>query len=289
MVLLPCLLFLLGACSTNHVASTIPIRSDEDVITNARAIIQHNPQGMVQMLWNQANQNVVVQVALSGLVPDASYMAHIAGGNCRSASLTNQIISPLALMHTNLNGYTNTITTIAGIEDGIPAAGWYVMVYNGVDPAAQNVTPVACSDVVNDLDVTKVYTPLGGTSAPNQAVSGTAYLRVDEFMETLTVTLSLQGLEPGSEHAAYIYGGSCISPGKIDFPLKTIVADDAGIALVETVLEEIDSIPKSGWYIRVHWSTDLIIQTGEGSIACGDVLPAQLEHVDDRSKEKTLK
>jgi hypothetical protein len=40
---------------------------------------------------------------------------------------------------------------------------------------------------------------------------------------------------------------------------------------VTTTINNVTSIPSSGWYVNVHHSTVLSTQTGFDPIACGDV------------------
>ena len=88
---------------------------------------------------------------------------------------------------------------------------------------------------------------------------------------TLTVKLTLSGLEPNSAHAAHIHTGSCESQGAVVYPLMPVMADASGNATVMTTINNVSSIPGSGWYVNVHHSTALSTQTGFDPIACGNV------------------
>jgi hypothetical protein len=72
-------------------------------------------------------------------------------------------------------------------------------------------------------------------------------------------------------HAAHIHAGSCESQGAVVHPLTTVAADASGNANVTTTIDNVSSIPSSGWYVNVHHSTDLSTQTGFNPIACGNV------------------
>ena len=89
---------------------------------------------------------------------------------------------------------------------------------------------------------------------------------------TLTVTLTLTGLQPGSSHAAHIHAGSCQSQGAVVHPLNNVIADRSGNYHGTTTIQKVSSLPGSGWYVNVHSSTDLSTQTGFNPIACGNVM-----------------
>jgi hypothetical protein len=93
-------------------------------------------------------------------------------------------------------------------------------------------------------------------------VSGRASLRVADGATTVTITL--QGLEPESRHAAHIHGESCDGP--ILFPLQVMVADDNGQG---TSLTVISNVPDGTWWLQVHRG-----ETPPGpGISCGEVPP----------------
>ena len=162
-------------------------------------------------------------------------------------------------------------------SSGIPASGWYVNVHNGpgLSPDEQFL-PIVCGDVANSSTSTSaaqsVQVPL--TAAPGaskgQAASGKAQLSLSGT--TLTVTVTLSGLEPNSMHAAHIHKGSCESQGAVIYPLDNVVADASGNANVMTTVNNVSSIPSSGWYVNVHRTTALSTQTGFDPIACGNVI-----------------
>jgi hypothetical protein len=52
-----------------------------------------------------------------------------------------------------------------------------------------------------------------------------------------------------------------------------VVADASGKSISTTTIKNVSSIPGKGWYVNVHYSTNLTTQTGFDPIACGDVTP----------------
>lgn len=116
-----------------------------------------------------------------------------------------------------------------------------------------------------------VETFLGAAPSPNQAVSGSSILTLNN--ETLTVIVTVSGLVPGSVHPAHIHPGSCQSqlPGTIVYPLTNLVADKNGDVTSTTVTKDVETIPQNAWYVNVHRSTNLTTQTGFDPIACGNV------------------
>src|SRR6266700_3248341 len=89
---------------------------------------------------------------------------------------------------------------------------------------------------------------------------------------TLTVKLTLSGLQPKSSHAAHIHIGSCASQGAVVYPLQNVVADATGNANVTTTIKNVSSIPSRNWFVNVHYSTNISTQTGFNPIACGNVV-----------------
>ncbi len=54
--------------------------------------------------------------------------------------------------------------------------------------------------------------------------------------------------------------------------LNNVVADGNGNATVTTVVNDVEFIPTTGWYLNVHRSTNLSTQTGFDPIACGNIV-----------------
>lgn len=89
---------------------------------------------------------------------------------------------------------------------------------------------------------------------------------------TLTVTITLNGLAPNSVHPAHIHGmGTCTSNSPVIHPLSNVVANATGSASVTSTVAGVTSIPASGWYVNVHNGPTLNPQDQFSPIACGEV------------------
>ncbi|GLV57086.1 hypothetical protein KDH_39240 [Dictyobacter sp. S3.2.2.5] len=142
-----------------------------------------------------------------------------------------------------------------------------------MDTSAQAM-PITCSNVFNPTVSTKlsqnVQATMANAFAPNQSASGDAQLTVNNH--TLTVALNLKGLTPNSKHMAHIHIGSCASQGAIKYDLKPVVANAAGDGTSTSIIPNISSIPRNGWYVNVHQgATSVKSQTDNDPFACGDI------------------
>jgi Cu/Zn superoxide dismutase len=240
---------------------------------NASATLKHSPSGRAELVWEPTTHLLTVRISLIGLAPKSMHPAHIHAGSCKGVGKT--IVYPLTNVVADATGVGSSMTSIRDVTGGIPASGWYLNVHNGpgLTPDIQ-YTPITCADIVNPTPSLKtrqtVNVSLTDALSANQAASGIAHLTLSNGQ--LTVVLAMKGLVPESTHAAHIHAGSCASQGKIVYPLKPITADNMGAGSSTTVISDVASIPASGWYVNVHFSTDMSTQTGEDPIACGDVV-----------------
>jgi len=168
------------------------------------------------------------------------------------------------------HGNGSSTTVLADVDGGIPATGWYVNVHNGpMLTSAAQATAIACGNVSNAKHAMSVAAALGATTGANQSASGGAGLALKKGV--MAVVVIVTGLVPGSSHAVHIHAGSCGSQGGVVFMLANLVADKHGKATSITVIKGVKEIPDKGWYVNVHFSTDLTNQTGFDPIACGNV------------------
>ncbi len=248
-------------------------RNNED--SQAQATLRHMPHGAATLFWSPITKTLTVTVAVTGLQDNTSHPAHIHMGSCAT---NGPIIIPLNDVKADAGGNAVSTTMIPNMPNGIPATGWFINVHTGPTLADGQATPITCGNVVNHDASAKhfqfVFTRLGTTTAANQDASGTAQLTLED--DTLTVKVTVKGLVPGSMHAAHIHLGSCENqvPGNVMFPLNTLTAKANGVAMSTTVIHNVNmtSIPEHGWYVNVHFSTDLSTQVGFDPIACGDVV-----------------
>jgi len=264
---------ILAGCggSTSAPAST-PTTAGASTGTTAHATLKHEPSGMATVSLDPASQTLTVKISLIGLAPSSKHPAHIHAGSC--AKEGGPVVHPLQDVVADEHGVGTSTTVIQNVK--VPASGWYINVHNGpgLSPPEQFL-PIVCSDLnlasLSSPPSSSLNVPLDTAppSSANETASGTAQLTLSG--STLTVKLTLSSLAPNSSHAAHIHSGSCESQGTVVHPLSNVVADASGNATVTTTINNVSSIPSSGWYVNVHYSTDLSTQTGFNPIACGNV------------------
>jgi CHRD domain len=83
--------------------------------------------------------------------------------------------------------------------------------------------------------------------------AGRTTITFNAAAQTLTVTVTASGLNPGS-HAAHIHLGSCQSQGAVKYMLPDFVADANGDVVDQTrVVTGVTSVPGPGsWYLNLH-------------------------------------
>jgi hypothetical protein len=259
-------LLVIAFAASSHAASA---RASGGGSNDAFANLRHTPFGTATLTWDPQSENLTVTISLVGLAGNSTHPDHIHVGDCDD---NGPILYPLNNLVANAAGDAQATTVIPEVEGGIPASGWYVNVHNGPTLATPDeAIPIACGNVHNANNAQTVKTFLGATPSPNQAVSGSSILTLNN--ETLTVIVTVSGLVPGSVHPEHIHAGSCQSqsPGTIVYPLNNLVADQNGDATSTTVIKDVETIPQNAWYVNVHRSTDLTTQTGFDPIACGNV------------------
>lgn len=260
----------LVACSGGNTAgnSTTPTPVEGSISATGHGALKHMPYGSAELTWNAASKALTVKMSLSGLVPHSIHPAHIHSGTC---NIPGRLMYPLQYVVADATGNATVTSTVKGITDGIPATGWLIYVHNGpyVITTAQSL-PITCGEITNTAGAKSVVVSMGAAVAEqDQAVSGTVQLTLRGSQ--LTVNLRLSGLQAGSVHAAQIYAGSCSRQGNVVHQLPNMVADAKGNADMTGVINNVPAIPSSGWYVNVHYSTDLTNQAGADAIVCGDI------------------
>lgn len=233
--------------------------------------LQHVPVGSTNLKWNAKTQDLTVTMVMSGLAPNSTHPAHIHSGNCNSNGPAKYTLNDVT---GDKVGDGSSTTTIHNVASGVPATGWYILIHNGPGlNTPDQFTPIACANIENGATSVQhnqmVWGKLGPTNAANQSAHGNAKLTLNH--NTLTVVVTLDGLVPDSAHAAHIHAGSCQSQGGIVYMLNNVVANARGHAQVTTVIHNVQRIPGRGWYVNVHYSTDISTQTGFDPIACGNI------------------
>lgn len=263
-------LAVVGIALTTHGQAAQARNGQQSVQVN----LVHAPHGMAKLMWNPGTKHLSVTIALTGLKPNSPHPAHIHKGNCGD---NGAVIYTLNNVVADAAGNARATTEIANVGQSIPTEGWYINVHNGpgLTPAIQ-FTPLACGDVkAHAAEKDRMQfagAELGDNSAANQDVSGKAKLTLENGK--LTVVVMAEGFVPGSAHAAHIHAGSCQNqvPGSVVYGLNNLVADSKGNAQSTTVISSVQRIPAQGWYINLHFSTDLSTQAGYDPVACGNVV-----------------
>ncbi len=270
-------LFLAG-CGGNTSArassgTTAPLSPNASNSTIASATLKHMPYGTASISWDPASKGLTVKIALTGMAPNSTHPAHIHAGSCVKQGAVEY---PLHNVVADAHGVGSSTTVLKNVTT-LPASGWSIHVHNGPGlSSGDQFLPIVCSDLTfTNFSPTKmmsVQVPLNAAPGSNasETASGTAQLTLSG--STLTVKLTLSGLQPKSSHAANIHVGSCASQGAVVYPLQNVVADASGNANVTTTIKNVSSIPSRNWFVNVHYSTDLSTQTGFNPIACGNVV-----------------
>lgn len=239
----------------------------------ASAALKHAPVGAATIGWDPASHGLTVKLSLVGLAPSSTHPADINSGSCVKRG---PVVYPLNNVLADARGVGSSTTTIQNIKT-IPASGWFVNVHNGPGLAtADEAVSIVCNDLafpnISSTKMSSMLVPLNAAqgSAGNEKASGTAQLALSG--STLTVKLTLNGLQPHSSHAAHIHAGTCQSQGAVIYTLSNVVAGATGNASETTTIKNVKSIPASGWYVNVHYGTNIATQTGFNPIACGNVI-----------------
>lgn len=270
-VVLALLLTGCGGTTSSHASSgtTAPLSSSASNGTIASAILKRMPEGAATISWDQHSQGLTIKITLIGVAPNSTHPANIHAGSCEKQGA---IVHPLQNVVADAHGVGASTTVIDKVPT-LPASGWYITVHNGPGLApAEQFLPLVCSGLAfthfSPTSSLSVQVPLN--AAPGSSASGTAHLTLSG--KTLTVKLTMSGLQPKSSYAAHIHAGSCASQGGVVYPLQNVVADASGNADVTTVIHNVSSIPGHIWYVNVHYSTNISTQTGFNPIACGNVV-----------------
>jgi hypothetical protein len=105
-------------------------------------------------------------------------------------------------------------------------------------------------------------------------VTGTAQID-DQPGDVSTVTVTLQGLPAGGQHAGHVHRGSCANQGAILFGLMPIAADAQGngTAFTNQVPDELLGV---GFYLQYH----VELEPPGDPISCADIPPREPPGID---------
>ncbi|GAC1365647.1 MAG: hypothetical protein NVS2B12_42200 [Ktedonobacteraceae bacterium] len=273
-LLIGMLLLLLAACgggSSSSVANSATPTSS--TVTAANAIIRHSPSGTIELTWDHTSHVLTVRLAMTGLLPRSIHPALISSGSCENPG---KPLYTLSNVTADTIGFATAITRVKDVASSIPATGWYADIRNGpgMDTDARKMA-ISCANIVNSTASSSSTATLNLSPAPNQSASGLAELTVNG--NRLAVTLTMKGMAPGSKHAAHIHLGSCVSQGKIIYPLNAVTVNAAGDGISNTTIDNVTAIPRAGWYVNIHLGSHVVesttSQTDLDPVACGDLTP----------------
>lgn len=96
-------------------------------------------------------------------------------------------------------------------------------------------------------------------------VTGTATID-DQPGDGSTVTVALQGLPPGGQHAGHVHQGTCVNQGAILFGLNPIAADAQGSGSATTAGVP-DALLGPGFYLQYH----VALEPPGDPVSCAEV------------------
>jgi hypothetical protein len=105
----------------------------------------------------------------------------------------------------------------------------------------------------------KVHLDLTATTAPDEAVHGTATFGIGKN-NALVLTLTVSGLAPKTKHMAHIHVGSCESQGDPLYTLQPVISDANGNSTTQTTIDpnklNTAALPANQLYINIHEAGD---------------------------------
>ncbi|HEV2036339.1 MAG TPA: CHRD domain-containing protein [Candidatus Dormibacteraeota bacterium] len=135
--------------------------------------------------------------------------------------------------------------------------------------AAMALTAAACGGSSTSSAGSPSPSPIAtaSTSTPTQSgltfklngISTTASgtITVTTSPGTVTVALTMSGLQPNSLHVSHVHIGSCGQRGAVVFALNQVAADGQGAAQVMTTVSQTYPPAGGSWYAVVHAGPDM--------------------------------
>jgi hypothetical protein len=126
------------------------------------------------------------------------------------------------------------------------------------------VSVTACGDDANAPGI-RAPREFAMNAVNGNGVTGTVRIE-DDAGTTSTVTVSLEGLEPGSQHAGHVHTGSCANQGAIVAGLDAITADAEGEGSATTA-DVLDDRLGDAFYIQYH----VALNPPGAPLSCADI------------------
>ena len=208
------------------------------------------PAGTVSLTRDDQGQ-LLAHVQMFGLTPGSSHTVAVTGpgGAGRAAA-------QFPVLTADATGRVDTTLTSAGPVTSLPRFSRFV-IQLGNDGTALAAEPIAVSGVLSGHRPTSTAAFQAVTAGAGGGVTGLprgqTMISYDAAAQTLTVTVSATGLNPGP-HAAHIHEGSCASQGPVKYMLPDFIADGRGDIDHQTrVVTGVPSGPGPGnWYLNLH-------------------------------------
>jgi hypothetical protein len=196
-------------------------------------------------------EHLQAHLRLFGLTPGSSHTVAIDGLNGAGPA-----VAQFPVLTANATGQVDTTLTSLGRFAALPPVSRFV-IRLGSDGSALAAEPIAESDALPAQAGRAIAgfhaVTANGAGAVTGQPRGRAALSYDAAAQTLTVTVSATGLNPGP-HAAHIHLGSCASQGPVKYMLPDFIADSRGDIDHQTrVVTGVPSVPGPGnWYLNLH-------------------------------------
>jgi hypothetical protein len=239
------------------------------------ATLTKAPTGQAHLTYDPNTLTLSIQTTLTTLAPNSPHMMNIRTGNCVS---TGPVIVALPNVTADAAGNVNTSSSQSVQPATQPSSGWYIEVTNGIGSSSFDTLNLVCANITSvqggagqPQNSTVQFTQGVG---PSMNASGKTTFTLNQTQ--LTVVLTASGLEPGSQHAAFVSQGTCQqqSSQKV-FGLTPLTGDSSGNATSNTTIGPVQSAPSTAWYVVVTRGTNLNSFIDAAPIACGPVAVTQ--------------
>ena len=214
--------------------------------------LRHVPTGTAMIRYDAAARAASVRVVMVGLDPNPgrSHPIHIHSGQCGERG---PVLYSMGSVEPNEKGAVDKTLQLSGVRIPIPGSA-YIDVHAGPGvETASGARSIACGNIAGGTsEASATLGAIPASRGPGYEVSGTATLRLDRRDRTLSVTVEVAGLVPGSRHAVHVHTGQCESEGPVRYGLPDLVADAEGHATASRAFSAVTDIAYGAWYVAVH-------------------------------------
>jgi hypothetical protein len=206
------------------------------------------PAGTVSVKLT-AQGHVQAHIVLFGLTPGSAHDVLITGPGAFGPVVRFPAVTA------DGTGQADATVTSAGTVSRLRPLSRFVIREGTADGSSLATEPIAESSALlapgGLVALRAVTADLAGFNQDQPA--GRTTLTFNVAAQTLTVTVSASGLNPGP-HAAHVHLGSCQSQGGVKYMLADFVANRFGQIINQTrVVTGVTSVPGPGnWYLNLH-------------------------------------